>query len=149
MCKITRGRYIWSTSVKFLHQFPQILAIHQRDILNMSVNFIYIKCLYKVMPHGENKLLFRYYKRLKTTFLSFLASWLCPNTIKNRLREHHCIIWRPAWCIGCSATKRIRDDMTICWCLTLRDFLQRITAYQTAGTKFAAVMVFKTIMDGL
>jgi len=68
-------------------------------------------------------------------FLSFLASWLGPNAIKNRLHEHHCIIWRSVLCICFSATKCIQDDITICWCLMLHDFPPRITDHcnQTAN----------------
>jgi len=36
--------------------FPNFSTIRQRDILNMSVNFIYIKRLYKVMPPGEKQI---------------------------------------------------------------------------------------------
>ena len=86
------------------------------------------------MPPGKkNKWLFSYYKRLKMNFFSFLASWLSPNAIKNWLHEHHCIIRRPAWCIGGSAIKCIWDDITIRWCLMLHDFLLCITANQTAN----------------
>ena len=64
--------------------FPNFGKLQQHDILNVSINFIFTKCLYKVMPLGKkNKLLFSYYKRLKMNFFSFLASWLSPNAIKN------------------------------------------------------------------
>ena len=36
--------------------FPNFGTVQQHDILNMSVNFIFIQCLYKIMPPGKKQI---------------------------------------------------------------------------------------------
>jgi len=63
------------------------------------------------------------------TFFSFLASWLSPNVIKNRLHEHHRITWKSVWCICCSAAKRIGLYEMTC---PFADASRRVTVCRTS-----------------